>query len=73
MIAEEIVTMTLLELPGTRNWIPGSSRRVAHRIINDLKAQGAVITFYPAKPSVVVPSETNVAMRRLVEKDRINE
>ncbi len=70
--AEDIVTITLLELPGTRTWLPGSSRRVAHRIISDLEAHGAVISF-PVKPSIVVPSETDVAMRRLVEMDQIDE
>ncbi len=69
LVAEDIVTKTLVELPGTKNWVPGSSRRVASRIISDLEAFGAVISF-PVKPSVVVPSEQDMSMRRLVEKDR---
>ncbi len=67
--SEDIITKTLVELPGTRYWVPGSSRRIAHMILKDLKAQGAVISF-PVKPSIVVPSETDMAMRRLVKMDR---
>ncbi len=67
--AEDVVTMTLLELPGTWNWIPGSSRKVARKILDNLKENGAVISF-PVKPSVVVLSEQDISMQRLVEKER---
>ncbi len=70
LVAEDIVTKTIMELPGTKSLVPGSSRRLAHKIITDLETLGAVITFFPVKPVVVVPSESDIRMRRLVEKDR---
>ncbi len=70
--AEDSITKTLIELPGTSNWTPGSCRKVAQKILNDLGVNGAVITFYETKTPIVVPSKQDMAMRRLVKMDRMD-